>query len=504
MDNSILISYTEKIFGFCFKRLGSIDEAEELSQDIFVELLSGLRKYEIKNLNAWVWKIARNRYARFIASKQKPMPSIEDCEGIFHSCIDANSIEEDKTELDAISRAVRSMAKQYRDILIDYYIHELTYRQIAERHAISTNAVGLRLRAGRQKLKERWQTVMNQSYIYEMINWSVSANGDFDPFRYLERQIAKAITLACYDFPKTIEEISAITGIPCLYIEDEIPNLIYGEAILKVKGRYMTNFIIHKRGFRDSALELLTDAAVGLALIIAELLNQYDKNIREIGFQGRGKENRELWWLYIPILVRMASDKARERHGLSKRGSFIPRLDGGKGWFLIDECEEKIVPLLSGHNGYFLEDHRFTYYWTGMYYSQEISSFLYRVELLGLTNPNLLEKHIVAEGIKLKLIMKSGDKYCWTIPVFSAEQAIFFNRTMDEIAEEINMLPLVEKLYKVYLEHTPKRLHCQIHGVFGGQLNAVISIICNMLLEKGMLEPPRSEYFTSQIMLVER
>ena len=63
MDNSILISYTEKIFGFCFKRLGSIDEAEELSQDFFVELLSGLRKYEIKNLNAWVWKIARNRYA---------------------------------------------------------------------------------------------------------------------------------------------------------------------------------------------------------------------------------------------------------------------------------------------------------------------------------------------------------------------------------------------------------------------------------------------------------
>ena len=81
--------------------------------------------------------------------------------------------------------------------------------------------------------------------IYKRINWNTeTCNGNAEPNRYLHSQIARAICLAAYEKPVTVEEISVATGIPTMYIEDELPRLEYGDAIKKTGNKYATDFII--------------------------------------------------------------------------------------------------------------------------------------------------------------------------------------------------------------------------------------------------------------------
>ena len=58
--------------------------------------------------------------------------------------------------------------------------------------------------------------------------------------------MSRAICLAAYEKPVTVEEISISTGIPTMYIEDELKRLEYGDAVKKINSKYATDFIIFR------------------------------------------------------------------------------------------------------------------------------------------------------------------------------------------------------------------------------------------------------------------
>ena len=66
MDGQEIIHFIEPIFRFCHHRLDNWHDAEDLAEEILLHVLAGMGKYQIASLEAWVWRIAHNRYARFI------------------------------------------------------------------------------------------------------------------------------------------------------------------------------------------------------------------------------------------------------------------------------------------------------------------------------------------------------------------------------------------------------------------------------------------------------
>ena len=54
-------TYSKRIFNMSYQFTGSIEEAEDLTQDIFFKLYSSLHKYDFeKNFSAWLITIAKN------------------------------------------------------------------------------------------------------------------------------------------------------------------------------------------------------------------------------------------------------------------------------------------------------------------------------------------------------------------------------------------------------------------------------------------------------------
>ena len=71
MDGKVIIPYIDPIFRFCYRRLNNRYDAEDLAAEILCHVLEGMGKYEIESLDSWVWRIAHNRYARFIPASNE-------------------------------------------------------------------------------------------------------------------------------------------------------------------------------------------------------------------------------------------------------------------------------------------------------------------------------------------------------------------------------------------------------------------------------------------------
>ena len=121
--------------------------------------------------------------------------------------------------------------------------------------------------------------------VYQRINWNTMVcNGHANTHQYLSSQIARAICLAAYEKPLTVEEISMITGVPTMYIEDEIPRLEYGDAICKIGNKYATNFIIFRLKDRKQTEDVSASVVNILADKLEAILKETDAKISTIDF----------------------------------------------------------------------------------------------------------------------------------------------------------------------------------------------------------------------------
>lgn len=502
MNIEFIENYVDRIFAYCIKRTNKLEDAQDLSQEIICEVLRATEHTDIKNYDAWIWKIAHNRYVKYLNGKKIRQISIYE-NGLIDTLIEEAEGTDLGPEHQAVFAALHSIAKNHRDLLVDRYVNELTYAELSEKYGLPEGTVKTRLHYGRKKLRERWQQSMETKRIYERLNWFISGNGNVD-VSYIERQLPRAIVSACYEKAMSIEAISDATGIPCMYVEDEIPALLHGEILCESSGKYISNIIIHSEKTTNDIEGLLFKASGHFADKTTAILGEYMPQLRAIGFYGSDFSENRLWWSIIPVVWREACEQARKRHGITERGAFPPRLDGGNGWVIVNEIGSEQHRYFSGCNGYFLEKSKFYYYWSSKYFSEELNSFLYKLESRKIADTEFdkcgFDDVLTAECIKYNLVKNNR----WSIPVFTKEQYEKFVALIKTISEPLSreVYPLVESVYDIMRRSIPKHLHEQIKGVFGAEINSVIAMICDVLEENARLERPQEDPFTGQIMLV--
>ena len=211
MEGNEIIPYIEPIYRFCCRRLSQRYDAEDLASEIVCHVLDGMGKYRIASLDAWVWRIAHNRYAMFLEARNRDKTVLTEDEAL---CAMSDSrrlyVDEEETEqkFDTVFRYLHTLSAEYRNIFIDYYIGELSVRELSKKYSLSETTVKWRLNVGRRKIRERIGE-QDMEKVYRRINWNTTCcNGSMDSDRYLHAQISRAICQAAYQKPLTVEEIS--------------------------------------------------------------------------------------------------------------------------------------------------------------------------------------------------------------------------------------------------------------------------------------------------------
>jgi len=224
-------NYMEKLFYFCLKKTGNNNEAEDLTQDIALNIIAALSKGTIPvSFSAWVWQIARNRYSAWADAKHKKIMSVtgsdisdyelEDesmdiLDGMIHS-----------EQLSLLRRELAFISRDYRDIVVAYYIENKSVREIADVLSLSVETVKKRLQRSRKILKEGMDMAREfgvRSYKPENVRFAASGSQPSGlPWKAVSRSIPKNILLQASNNPSTIEELSIELGIALPYMEEEV------------------------------------------------------------------------------------------------------------------------------------------------------------------------------------------------------------------------------------------------------------------------------------------
>ena len=148
--NEFVESYMEKLFYFCLKKTGDHYEAEDLAQDIALQIITSLHGGTIPtSFSAWVWQIARNRYSLWAARKHNKNESVtgfdiedyeieDESENLLGETIHAE-------EMSLLRRELAFIKSDYRNIVIAHYIENKSVREIASTLSLPENTVKSRL-----------------------------------------------------------------------------------------------------------------------------------------------------------------------------------------------------------------------------------------------------------------------------------------------------------------------------------------------------------------------
>lgn len=517
MEENSILPYVEPIFRFCCKRLGNRYDAEDLSGEIICHILEGMEKYEVKSLDAWVWRIAHNRYARFIDARNKTRMILAE-EASFEIADSAGGYRDEKAaedKFEPVFRYLHTISREYRDIFIDYYIGEMSIRELSRTYSLPETTIKWRLNVGRQKIRERiGEDRMDR--VYKRINWNTTCcNGSMDSDQYLHTQISRAICQAAYEKPLTVEEISIRTGIPAMYIEDELPRLVYGDAVCKTGNKYATNFIIFRLQDRKNT-EGVSEALVKeIANKCEALLRDGAAAVETMDFYGHDFGMERLGYLLLPFILRRKIGTLKSKRLKLENGPFPPRQDGGYGWFIVEETmdeRENSASTNAGCNvagdddgsGNALPSHIY-YYWIARYFDQGIYHhggirWLYANGIPQGSRDGCIEKGVLSDEdaarlIQKNLLVKSGEAYKLNFACFTQEQFTGFRSLFDiEDARLDDLLAdWIVAVRKSFGWFVPARLAEQINQWVSGYLFQIVGYVVEELIGRGVLRKPAAD-----------
>lgn len=148
--------YVNKIYRFIFLKVGTQEVAEDLTSEVFSKLWKKLKsKSHIENTNAFLYQVANNLVTDHYREKGKaqfvPVETISmaDERGNPEVKIAVNS------EMERVRTALAGMKDEYRDVIIWYYLDELSVPEIAKLTDKSEGAVRVTIHRALNELRER-------------------------------------------------------------------------------------------------------------------------------------------------------------------------------------------------------------------------------------------------------------------------------------------------------------------------------------------------------------
>ncbi len=240
--------YMGKIFYFCLRKTGDESEAEELTSEITLSVLQALHKGTIpENFRAWVWQIARNRYAKWAARKHKKgeLFDSEDISEYTDVSDGERNAEEEliyREEMQKLRLELSLIRSDHRKLLVAFYIEDKSLPAIARELGIPLGTAKTRLIEARKRLKEGMNMAREfgkLSYRPENITFInyIRVSGKYNEPRSLcQKLIPKNILLAAYRTPMTAEELSLELGVALPYLEEEVA-ILEKHGLLRKTGK---------------------------------------------------------------------------------------------------------------------------------------------------------------------------------------------------------------------------------------------------------------------------
>jgi RNA polymerase sigma-70 factor (ECF subfamily) len=153
----IVVRFRRRVFHIAYKFTGKHDEAEDLTQEIFLKVFRGLEKFHRDaDFGTWLSSVARNYCIdHYRASKREREVLVEDL--LAFELAPASSGNpyrqlEDSDRRSLVRRGLDLLPDKLREAVVLRDLQGLSYQEMAERLALPEGTVKSRINRGREEL----------------------------------------------------------------------------------------------------------------------------------------------------------------------------------------------------------------------------------------------------------------------------------------------------------------------------------------------------------------
>ena len=168
--DAIVKQYWRKVFNVAYKFVAKHDEAEDLTQDIFLKIFKSLDTFDRRaNFQTWLISISRNLCIDHYRSVRKERETID-------RAVDANDLTptspepgpiaalEHRDRVALLRQAMSALPDTLRTAVLMRDIQELSYQEIADRLRLPEGTVKSRINRGRTELARQIRKLRGDEY----------------------------------------------------------------------------------------------------------------------------------------------------------------------------------------------------------------------------------------------------------------------------------------------------------------------------------------------------
>ncbi|HAK55273.1 MAG: sigma-70 family RNA polymerase sigma factor [Vicinamibacterales bacterium] len=156
--DEIVQRHRRKVFNIAYKFVGRHDEAEDLTQDVFLKIFKALNTFDRRaNFQTWLISVSRNLCIDHYRSVRKERESVDRSVDAGELSLASGGIDPltalERTDRRAfLQRALATLPETLRTAVLLRDIQELSYHEIAERLSLPEGTVKSRINRGRHEL----------------------------------------------------------------------------------------------------------------------------------------------------------------------------------------------------------------------------------------------------------------------------------------------------------------------------------------------------------------
>ncbi|MGC9994753.1 MAG: RNA polymerase sigma factor [Terriglobia bacterium] len=157
---ALLKAHSRKIYNLCYRFTGRVEEAEDVTQEVFIKVFQTLRSYHAAqgSFGTWLNRVARNHlvdhYRR--ARKDRVTSSLEDelpeAEQQPSPHMEPTGQVESRERREVLQQGLDKLSPDLREAVILRDLHDLDYEEIAQVLSVPQGTVKSRINRGRLEL----------------------------------------------------------------------------------------------------------------------------------------------------------------------------------------------------------------------------------------------------------------------------------------------------------------------------------------------------------------
>ncbi len=347
-ENTIT-EYLKPVFGFTLKRCRTIEDAEDLSQEILLKAFRALLiKDDINDISKFIWTVAHNALSNYYRDSAKTMVgvSFDEVAGLIADPDVVCDLDDNMDIIRSLQREIAYLSKIQRKILIAYYFEKRRQADIAKSLGIPVGMVKWHLFEAKKALKRGIDMMRETSELkFNPVRFhSFGVNGSTgkkSPEEFFHSGLVQNICYCVRNTAKTVHEIADDLGVSPVYVETEVEYLEEYGFLQAKRDKYILNFIIseptaellvmqndmYKRAAELFANELYDE------LVFTGNLNDPEIICRQtdefLDFDNPKTDYNFLLWTLIPYIAACSGEELKEKHITFEEAATI-RPDGAQ------------------------------------------------------------------------------------------------------------------------------------------------------------------------------